>query len=211
MKTAAREAGLDPFLVLAVIRQESYFDDGAVSRAGAVGLMQIMPKTGRTLARSAGVGRFEKRMLFDPEVSIRMGSRYLGEQMRTFASGQTREVGFELGLAAYNAGPSAAHKWVRRFPLDDPDAFVERIPYKETRLVREKGAQELQHLQSPLERVNRHGFTSLLPKTSARDDRKGPACSRICSSSCASSPCGRSCWGGRTRSTSTSSTPLSPD
>ena len=133
-RTAAREAGLDPFLVLAVIRQESYFDDGAVSRAGAVGLMQIMPKTGRTLARSAGVGRFEKRMLFDPEVSIRMGSRYLGEQMRTFASGQTREVGFELGLAAYNAGPSAAHKWVRRFPLDDPDAFVERIPYKETRL-----------------------------------------------------------------------------
>ena len=134
VKTAAREAGLDPFLVLAVIRQESYFDDNAVSRAGAVGLMQIMPKTGRTLARSAGVGRFEKRMLYDPEVSIRMGSRYLGEQMRTFASGRTREVGFELGLAAYNAGPSAAHKWVRRFPLDDPDAFVERIPYKETRL-----------------------------------------------------------------------------
>ena len=134
VKTAAQEAGLDPFLVLAVIRQESYFDDGAVSRAGAVGLMQIMPKTGRTLARSAGVGRFEKRMLFDPAVSIRMGSQYLGEQMRTFASGRTREVGFELGLAAYNAGPSAAHKWVRRFPLDDPDAFVERIPYKETRL-----------------------------------------------------------------------------
>ena len=120
--------------MLAVIRQESYFDDNAVSRAGAVGLMQIMPKTGRTLARSAGVGRFEKRMLYDPEVSIRMGSQYLGEQMRTFASGRTREVGFELGLAAYNAGPSAAHKWVRRFPLDDPDAFVERIPYKETRL-----------------------------------------------------------------------------
>ena len=134
VKTAAGDAGLDPFLVLAVIRQESYFDHDAVSRAGAVGLMQIMPKTGRTLARSAGVGRFEKRMLHDPAVSIRMGSQYLGEQMRTFASGRTREVGFELGLAAYNAGPTAAHKWVRRFPLDDPDAFVERIPYKETRL-----------------------------------------------------------------------------
>ena len=134
VKTAAEEAGLDPFLVLAVIRQESYFDEDAVSRAGAVGLMQIMPKTGRTLARSTGVGRFEKRMLFDPAVSIRMGSQYLGEQIRTFASGRTREVGFELGLAAYNAGPSAAHKWVRRFPLDDPDAFVERIPYKETRM-----------------------------------------------------------------------------
>ena len=134
VRTAAGEAGLDPYLVLAVIRQESRFEEQAESHAGALGVMQIMPRTGRSLASKAGMGDFEKGLLSDPEVSIRMGSRYLGEQMRSFSSGRTREVGFELGLAAYNAGPSAAKQWVRRLPLDDADAFVERIPYKETRL-----------------------------------------------------------------------------
>ena len=134
VRTAAGEAGLDPYLVLAVIRQESRFEERAESHAGALGVMQIMPRTGRSLASKAGMGDFEKGLLADPEVSIRMGSRYLGEQMRSFASGRTREVGFELGLAAYNAGPSAARQWVRHLPLDDADTFVERIPYKETRI-----------------------------------------------------------------------------
>ncbi len=134
VKSAAREAGVDPYLVMAVIRQESCFEEQAESHAGALGVMQIMPRTARSLARKAGMGAFDKGLLSDPAVSIRMGARYLGEQMRSFASGPTREVGFELGLAAYNAGPHAAQQWVRRFPLDDPDAFVERIPYKETRL-----------------------------------------------------------------------------
>ena len=134
VKTAAREAGVDPYLVMAVIRQESCFEEHAESRAGALGVMQIMPRTARSLAEEVGLGAFEKGLLSDPAVSIRMGSRYLGEQIRSFASGPTREVGFELGLAAYNAGPKAAHQWVRRFPLDDPDAFVERIPFRETRL-----------------------------------------------------------------------------
>ena len=134
LRTAAGEAGLDPYLVLAVIRQESRFEEGAESHAGALGVMQIMPRTGRSLASKVGMGDFEKGLLADPEVSIRMGSRYLGEQMRSFASGRTREVGFELGLAAYNAGPSAARQWVRHLPLDDADTFVESIPYKETRI-----------------------------------------------------------------------------
>ncbi|HIC69077.1 MAG TPA: lytic transglycosylase domain-containing protein, partial [Candidatus Latescibacteria bacterium] len=115
-------------------RQESYFDKGAVSRAGAVGLMQIMPQTGRNLARSMGVHPYERSQLLDPNVSIRMGTRFLGEQVRSFAEGPARLVGFELGLAAYNAGPQVARRWVKRLPYDDPDAFIERIPYKETRL-----------------------------------------------------------------------------
>ena len=131
---AAREAGVDPCLVLAVIRQESRFEEEAESHAGALGVMQIMPRTARSLAEEVGMSAFEKDQLSDPAVSIRMGSRYLGDQIRSFNSGPTREVGFELGLAAYNAGPRAARQWGRRFPLDDPDAFVERIPYKETRL-----------------------------------------------------------------------------
>jgi len=131
---AAREASVDPFLVLSVIRQESFFNEDAVSRAGAIGLMQIMPQTGRTLARSLGMGSFNRRQLFDPLKSIRMGSYFLGGQVRDFMTGPTRTVGVELGLAAYNAGPHVARKWMDRFPFEDPDEFVERIPYRETRL-----------------------------------------------------------------------------
>lgn len=134
VEAAAREARVDPYLVLSVIRQESYFDEDAVSRAGAVGLMQIMPQTGRTLAHKLGMRSFDRRVLFDPQMSIRMGTRFLGDQVRSFMSGPTRPVGYELGLAAYNAGPQVARQWVERFPYEDPDAFVERIPYRETRL-----------------------------------------------------------------------------
>lgn len=131
---AASETGLDPYLVLSVIRQESYFDKDAVSRAGALGLMQIMPQTGRRLARSMGVRPYERDLLLDPDVSIRMGTRFLSEQVRSFTAGPAGLVGVELGLAAYNAGPRVARRWMKRFPHDDPDAFIERIPYKETRL-----------------------------------------------------------------------------
>ena len=130
---AAREAQIDPYLVLSVIRQESFFREDAVSRAGAMGLMQIMPQTGRTLARRLGLRRFERTSLFDPDVSIRLGSRFLGDQVRQFTEGPTGYLGFALGLAAYNAGPHVARKWTQRFSREDPDAFVERIPYRETR------------------------------------------------------------------------------
>jgi soluble lytic murein transglycosylase len=131
---ASAEAKIDPFLVLSVIRQESTFNEGAVSRAGAMGLMQIMPHTGQNLAETLGIPSFERHSLFDPAVSIRLGSYFLGDQVRQFTEGPAAEMGFELGLAAYNAGPHNARKWLDRFPFDDIDAFVERIPYKETRL-----------------------------------------------------------------------------
>ena len=96
--------------------------------------MQIMPQTGRRIARSMGVRPFNRRLLFDPDTSIRFGSRYLGDQVKSFMAGPTSGIGLELGLAAYNAGPHIARQWVERFPHEDADAFVERIPYKETRL-----------------------------------------------------------------------------
>ena len=131
---AGAEAQIDPYLVLSVIRQESTFNENAVSRAGARGLMQIMPHTGLTLARTLEMKPFELRALFDPAVSIRLGSYFLGDQVRQFAAGPGADLGFELGLAAYNAGPHNARRWLKSFPAEDPDAFVERIPYKETRL-----------------------------------------------------------------------------
>jgi soluble lytic murein transglycosylase len=132
--TSASEAKVDPYLVLSVIRQESTFNEDATSRAGALGLMQIMPHTGKTLAHTLGIRRFERSSLYDPKVSIRLGSYFLGDQVRQFSEGPTAEMGFELGLAAYNAGPHNARQWLERFPHDDADAFVERIPFKETRL-----------------------------------------------------------------------------
>ena len=131
---AAAEAQIDPYLVLSVIRQESTFNEKAVSRAGARGLMQIMPHTGLNLARRLEVKPFELRALFDPAVSIRLGSYFLGDQMRQFTTDAGADLGFELGLAAYNAGPHNARRWLKTFPSEDPDAFVERIPFKETRL-----------------------------------------------------------------------------
>ena len=131
---AASEASVDPYLVLSVIRQESFFNEDAVSRAGAIGLMQIMPQTGRRLARSMGLRPFHRTQLFNPRQSIRMGSYFLADQVRDFMQGPTRGIGYELGLAAYNAGPHVARQWVERFPFEDPDTFVERIPYRETRL-----------------------------------------------------------------------------
>ena len=131
---AAREARVDPYLILSVIRQESFFNSDAVSRVGAVGLMQIMPQTGRKLARTLGVRPFERNLLFDPDVSIRLGTRFLGDQVRSFQRGPAENLGMALGLAAYNAGPRVTRSWLERFPYEDPDAFVERIPYKETRL-----------------------------------------------------------------------------
>ena len=131
---AAAEAKVDPYLVLSVIRQESTFNEGATSRAGALGLMQIMPQTGKTLANNLGIRRFNHSSLYDPDVSIRLGSYFLGDQVRQFTNGATADMGFELGLAAYNAGPHNARQWLERFPHDDADAFIERIPFKETRL-----------------------------------------------------------------------------
>lgn len=134
VQTAAREARVDPCLVISVMRQESFFDSGAVSPVGALGLMQIMPETGQQLARQLGVAPFARERLFEPQLSIRMGSHYLAEQVRAFQAGPAPQLGLELGLAAYNAGPEAARRWLERYPHADPDIFVERIPYKETRL-----------------------------------------------------------------------------
>lgn len=134
VREAAREAQVDPHLVLSVIRQESFFDARAVSPVGAMGLMQIMPQTGEVLARQLGLAQFDREQLLDPQLSIRMGSCYLGEQVRAFAGGPAPQLSLELGLAAYNAGPQAVRRWLGRLDPTDPDAFVERIPYRETRL-----------------------------------------------------------------------------
>ncbi|CAA9366144.1 MAG: GH23, partial [uncultured Gemmatimonadetes bacterium] len=123
----ARERGLDLFLVAALTRQESVFRPRAHSPVGARGLMQVMPATGRGLAAGAGISGWDPEMLFNPEINVHLGIRFLAAQMRTY-NGNLPYV-----FSAYNAGPVRVTRW-RRFPeARDPELFTERIPFEETR------------------------------------------------------------------------------
>ena len=115
-----------PFLVAAIMREESGFNPLALSSAGAMGLMQIMPETGRSLARKAGNRSFKPDLLLDPNVSIRLGGLYLGQLYKRFKGN------IVLTIASYNAGPTAVRRWAKKMKMDK-DEFVESIPYKETR------------------------------------------------------------------------------
>ena len=127
LRTKALSEGLDPALVAALICQESTFDAGAVSRAGARGLMQVMPPTGRTLARALRV-RYSARALHDPNVSLTFGTHYLRTLVDRFGGR------VERALAAYNAGPERVEAWTAGRPDMPADEFIESIPFTETRL-----------------------------------------------------------------------------
>lgn len=123
----ARERGLDPFFVAGLIRQESTFSATIKSPVGAVGLMQIMPATGRSLARGAGVKDFEPALLEKPELNLHLGMAYLTELLGRY---QARHA---PALAAYNAGPNRLNFWSTFPEYRDDDLFAERIPFTETR------------------------------------------------------------------------------
>jgi soluble lytic murein transglycosylase len=124
-KEAARTQ-IDPTLILSVIRQESAFDVNARSRANARGLMQILPSTGRKLARKARVRRYTVKKLFQAETNITLGTRHLASLLQQFGKE-------ELALAAYNAGDTRVDLWTKEFGSADMAEFVERIPFSETR------------------------------------------------------------------------------
>lgn len=127
----AQEMDLDPNLILAIIRQESAFNEEAVSSAGARGLMQVMPATGNFLARKLRIKGFSADDLWEAQTSIRFGSQHLSDHLRYFKRSKDRSLG--LALSAYNAGLKAARRWSRRLTSKDVDEFVESIPYRETR------------------------------------------------------------------------------
>lgn len=127
VREAADVHGLDPYLVAAVIRRESAFNPSVSSSAGAIGLMQIMPQTGRGLARSAGLSTFHPEMLRQPDLNVRLGVGYLASLMDRFAGD------IPLVLSAYNAGPSRASRWQQLPEARDAELFMERVPFDETR------------------------------------------------------------------------------
>lgn len=123
-KAGRRE--IDPAIVAALICQESTFDPTAVSRAGARGLMQIMPATGRGIARSLGRA-FRTLLLHEPDSSLDFGVLYFSQMLDRF-SGR-----IERALAAYNAGPRRVDQWTAAKPDMSAEDFVETIPLQETR------------------------------------------------------------------------------
>jgi soluble lytic murein transglycosylase len=123
----SEEYDLDPLFVYAVMREESWFDSGAVSWVGARGLLQIMPSTGRDLARRVGMPGFDRKDLFDPDVNIRLGTFYL----RSLLNELDKEPA--LALSAYNAGKGNALRWRKSLDGDfDVDRYVAGITYRET-------------------------------------------------------------------------------
>jgi soluble lytic murein transglycosylase len=118
---------VDPYLASAIIREESQYDSRAVSRAGALGLMQLMPETARAMARRTGSPEGTREDLFTPDTNIRYGTRYLDELLERFGGNVIYAV------AAYNAGPSAVSSWITKNAARDVEEFVELIPYQETR------------------------------------------------------------------------------
>ena len=127
LRARAKPHKLDPFLVAALIRQESEFDPSAISRAGARGLMQIMPGTGKGLARRLGIKGFSTRHLYRPDTSLRLGTFYFRQVHDQF------EQRLEYSLAAYNAGEHRVEEWVTWEDFTDPEEFAETIPFTETR------------------------------------------------------------------------------
>jgi soluble lytic murein transglycosylase len=117
--------GLDPYLVAALIAQESTFDPKIRSSANAWGLMQIVPATGRRLARSVGMRRFSTSMLTDPEINLRLGTLYFSRLVEQFG-------GTHYALASYNAGESRVLRWKAERPGLDQDEFIDDIPFPET-------------------------------------------------------------------------------
>jgi soluble lytic murein transglycosylase len=127
VRREAEEWGLDPITIASIIRQESAFKADIVSRAGAIGLMQVMPPTGAELARTHGPTDFRPANLTAPEVNLHLGAAFFVDMSARY------DNDLPLVLSAYNAGPTRATRW-RRYPeASDPLRFTERIPIVETR------------------------------------------------------------------------------
>ncbi|MEG9438800.1 transglycosylase SLT domain-containing protein [Edaphobacter sp. HDX4] len=127
LATNAEKNGLDPFLVASLIRQESEFNAGAVSRAHAYGLMQLLPSVGKSMARKQHMKGFSTASLLNPSTNLALGTLNLSQVLSRYG-GQP-----EYALAAYNAGDVPVRQWMAIGDYKDIPEFVESIPYTETR------------------------------------------------------------------------------
>jgi soluble lytic murein transglycosylase len=126
VKKVSAEYGIDPLLLLSVMREESRFDTGARSSAGAAGLMQLMPFTAERTADSLKLVMSGEGHLYDPETNIRLGAHHLSGLIKEFGS-------VSAALAAYNAGRSRVREWLKKGGYESYDEFIEDIPFRETK------------------------------------------------------------------------------
>ena len=121
----AKAHNLDPYLLAALMAQESTFTPEIRSSANAYGLMQVIPDTGRTVARQLGIRRFSTSMLTNPETNVRIGTKYFKDMVDKLG-------GVHYALAGYNAGPHRVVAWRQEAPGLPQDEFIDNIPYAET-------------------------------------------------------------------------------
>ena len=126
VEAEAAEFGVDPFLFVAIVRQESVFDAEALSPAGARGLAQLTPETAALTARGLDV-TFYPDWITVPDLNLHLGAAHLDELLRRFGGR------VDAAVAAYNAGVTPVTRWLARAATTDVDQFVELIPYQETR------------------------------------------------------------------------------
>jgi soluble lytic murein transglycosylase len=124
VQAQAQTKQLDPYFVLALIRQESVFNPEAVSPAHAYGLMQLLPKTAARVTETSSVS---PNSLLEPALNISAGTAYLRQLLDRYDGNAA------FALAAYNAGESAVDKWRTRYTQQESDEFVENISFRETR------------------------------------------------------------------------------
>lgn len=125
--TYSQKNKVDPFLIAAIIKNESNFNHKAVSKVGAVGLMQIMPDTGRWIAEQMGLESYNDTDLYQTRTNIRMGCWYLGELDHEF------KHNLALVMIAYNAGRGQTHAWMEAYGWDDNFNDLKAIPFPDTR------------------------------------------------------------------------------
>lgn len=117
---------VDPFLIQALIREESRYNAGAISSSNALGLMQLLPGTAYGVAKRLGIPLKSREDIHDPTTNITLGTDYLSYVHHRFNGNSL------FAVASYNGGPNAVAKWSKNMP-PDTDTFVENIPYRETR------------------------------------------------------------------------------
>lgn len=126
IKEEAKRYGIDPYIAAGLIRQESVFNPNAISRAGARGLMQVMPETGQLVSKRQGGGAITAADLLNPTLNVKLGMNYLAQMLGQFGR-------IEYAAAAYNAGPGRAQRWIAERGGMDIEDWIEAIPFTETR------------------------------------------------------------------------------
>ncbi|MGB9678729.1 MAG: lytic transglycosylase domain-containing protein [Thermoanaerobacteraceae bacterium] len=122
----SKEYKVDPYLVFAVIYAESGFNPNVISNKNAVGLMQILPETGRWVAKNIGIKDYNDNMLFVPKYNIQIGTWYLGYLLRLF------DNNIHLAVAAYNGGSSNVDNWLKDKRFSTNGKSLHKVPFPET-------------------------------------------------------------------------------